>query len=146
MSSHHYLSFLHYCRGGWMKNRLALTHWGRDKMDVISQTTFSSAFCRTKMFELRWNFHWNLFLWVQLTIFQHWFRQWLGADQATSHYLNQWWLDYWRIYASFGLNELNEHNGTTDKYCRCLMVKTLLYLMRLEKRSTKHYPGTFLMT
>ena len=22
------------------------------------------------------------------------------------HYLNQWWLVYWRIYASFGLNEL----------------------------------------
>ena len=28
------------------------------------------------------------------------------ADQATSHYLNQWWLVYWRIYASLGLNEL----------------------------------------
>ena len=27
-------------------------------------------------------------------------------DQATSHYLNQWWLNYWRIYASLGLNEL----------------------------------------
>ena len=26
--------------------------------------------------------------------------------QATSHYLNQWWLVYWRIYASLGLNEL----------------------------------------
>ena len=26
--------------------------------------------------------------------------------QATSHYLNQWWLDYRRIYVSFGLNEL----------------------------------------
>ena len=43
---------------------------------------------------------------VQLTIFQHWFRWWLGAVQATSHYLNQWWLVYWRIYASLGLNEL----------------------------------------
>ena len=28
------------------------------------------------------------------------------ADQATSHYLNQWWLIHWRIYASLGLNEL----------------------------------------
>ena len=27
--------------------------------------------------------------------------------QATSHYLNEWWLVYWRIYASLGLNELN---------------------------------------
>ena len=26
--------------------------------------------------------------------------------QATSHYLNQLWLVYWRIYASLGLNEL----------------------------------------
>ena len=32
------------------------------------------------------------------------------ADQAASHYLNQWWLVYWRIYASLGLNELN-HPG-----------------------------------
>ena len=36
-------------------------------------------------------FDWSLFLRVQLTIFQHWFRKWLGADQATSHYLNQCW-------------------------------------------------------
>ena len=28
--------------------------------------------------------------------------------QATSHYLNQWWLVYWRIYASLGLNELTQ--------------------------------------
>ena len=43
---------------------------------------------------------------VQLTIFMHWFWWWLGAAQATSHYLNQWWLDYRRKYASLGLNEL----------------------------------------
>ena len=24
-----------------------------------------------------------------------------------SHYLNQWWLDHWRIYGSLGLDELN---------------------------------------
>ena len=34
------------------------------------------------------------------------FRWWFGADQATSHCLNRWWLGYWRIYASLGLNEL----------------------------------------
>ena len=28
------------------------------------------------------------------------------ADQATSHYLNQWWLVYWCLYASLDLNEL----------------------------------------
>ena len=31
----------------------------------------------------------------------------IGTDQATSHYLNQWWLVYWRIYASLVLNELS---------------------------------------
>ena len=39
----------------------------------------------------RFKFHWNLFPRFQLTTFHHWFRQWLGADQATSHYLDQWW-------------------------------------------------------
>ena len=34
---------------------------------------------------------WNMFLMVQLTISQYWFKWWLGAKQATSHYLNQWW-------------------------------------------------------
>ena len=34
----------------------------------------------------------SLFLEFQLTINQHWFRWWLGAKQATSHYLKQCWL------------------------------------------------------
>ena len=59
-------------------------------------------------------FHWSLFLGVQLTIFQHWFRQWLGADQATSHYLHQWWLDYRCINASLGLNELTLFGQNND--------------------------------
>ena len=75
-----------------------LTHWGWDKMDAISQTTLSNAFLYMKMLKFWLKFHWSLFLRVQLTIFQHWFR----------YYLNQWWLVYWRIYASLGLNELRE--------------------------------------
>ena len=51
-----------------------LTHWGRDKIAAVSQTTFSNAFSWMKMFEIRLRFHWSLFLRVQLTIFQHWFR------------------------------------------------------------------------
>ena len=50
------------------------THWGRDKMDAISQTILSNAFSWMKMLEFRLKFHWSLFLRVQLTIFQHWFR------------------------------------------------------------------------
>ena len=51
-----------------------LTHWGRDKMDAIFQTTFSNGFSWMKMYEFRLTFHWSLFLGVQLTIFQHLFR------------------------------------------------------------------------
>ena len=39
-----------------------LTHWGRDKMDDISQTTLSNAFLWMKMLEFRLIFHWSLFL------------------------------------------------------------------------------------
>ena len=39
-----------------------LTHWGRDKMDAISQTIFSSTFSWMKTFEFRLKFHWSLFL------------------------------------------------------------------------------------
>ena len=75
-------------------------------MAVISQTVFSNAFFWMKIYGFRIRFHWFLFLWAQSTIWQHWFTYWRGADQATSHYLNQWWLLYWCIYVSLGLNEL----------------------------------------
>ena len=39
-----------------------LTHWGRDEIDNISQTTFSNVFSSMKMFEFRLKFHWSLFL------------------------------------------------------------------------------------
>ena len=69
-----------------------LTHWGRYKMAAISQTILSNSFSWMKMLEFRLKFHRNLFHRVQFTIFQH--------------CLKQWWLDYRRIYASLGLNEL----------------------------------------
>ena len=52
----------------------ALTHWGRDKMAAFSQMTLSNAFSWMKILEFWLKFHWSLFLRVQLTIFQHWFR------------------------------------------------------------------------
>ena len=39
----------------------SLTHWGRDQIDTISQTTFPNAFSRMKMNEFRLGFHWSLF-------------------------------------------------------------------------------------
>ena len=38
-----------------------LTHWNRDKMDAIFQTTFSNAFSWMKMYKFRLRFHWILF-------------------------------------------------------------------------------------
>ena len=43
----------------------------------------------------------------------------LGAKQATSHYLNQSWLDYRHIFASLGLNELT-FTHTPLNSCRFL--------------------------
>ena len=51
-----------------------LTHWGGDKMDAISQTTFSNTFSWKKIYEFRLRFHWSMFLMFELIIFQHWFR------------------------------------------------------------------------
>ena len=100
---------------------LVLTHRNRDKTAGTFQTTFSIAFSWIKMYDFRLKFHWSLFLRVKLTILQQWFRWWLGAVQATSHYLNQWWLDYRRIYASRGLNEL------TAEYPVTLQLISLFY-------------------
>ena len=38
-----------------------LSHWGRDKMAAIFQTTFSNAFFLMKMFKFWLRFHWSLF-------------------------------------------------------------------------------------
>ena len=59
-----------------------------------------------KMLKYWLEFHWSLFLRIQLTIRQHWFRQLLGAEYATNHHLNQKCQIYRPIYASLGLNGL----------------------------------------
>ena len=99
-------------------------------------------------------FHWSLFIRVKLTIFQHWFRQWLSAGQATSYYLNQWWSVYWRIYGQWSktLNDtvalhrictqtpvLSGSWICTDRlrhYCGCTRYK--------YKYEIGRYPGYFL--
>ena len=55
----------------WTPNNMSLTHWGRDKMAAIFQTTFSNAFSWMKMYEFRLRFHWILFPEFELTISQH---------------------------------------------------------------------------
>ena len=126
----------------WTNAGILLTHWGWDKMDGISQTTFPNAFSWMKMYEFRLRFHWILFPRVKLTISQHWFRSWLGAGQATSHVLNQWWLVYWRIYASLGLIVLIRplHVGTKFSETVIEIHSFSLRKMHLEISSVKWRP------
>ena len=53
---------------------IRLTHWGRDKKDAISQTTFWRALSSMKIVASWLDFHWNLFVKVQLTMIRYWFR------------------------------------------------------------------------
>ena len=109
-------------------NTLKLRQDGRHL--PFSQTTFSNAFSWMKIFEFRLKFHWSLFLMVQLTIFQHWFRYWLGAAQSTSYCLNQWCLVCRRVYASLGLNEL-----------RFLPYTVPINFIKLVLKETVSYPS-----
>ena len=53
---------------------ISSTHWGRNRMAAISQTTLSNAFSLMKILVFRLKFNWSLFPRVQLTMFQHCFR------------------------------------------------------------------------
>ena len=121
-----------------------LSHWGWDKMAAIFQTTFSIAFSWMKMYEFGIIFHWSLLLRVKLTIFQHWFRIWCGADQATSHYLKQWWLLYWSIYESLDLNELMMWNPVHSKLQASTNNKfSVLELLLSSCQALKQFPVNF---
>ena len=59
---------LHHLRAG------TYTNLSLDKMASISQTAFSNAFSWMKILEFRFEFHWHMFLRVQLSLSLHWFR------------------------------------------------------------------------
>ena len=109
----------HHCIGIPSVLEIESTHWGREKTDAIFQTTFSNAFSWMQMYEFRLKYYRILFPRVQLIIFKHWFWQWLGSDQATSHYLNRWWSIYWCILASLGPNLTNsiKTGALKTNYC-----------------------------
>ena len=102
---HHFLKFFYYgylitrwwgramCMGQCKRDLMHLIclNWSLDKMAMTSPTIFGNAFSWMESFVFRLEFHWSLFLRIQLTISQHYFRQWLGAKQAPNHYLNECW-------------------------------------------------------
>ena len=69
---------------------LSLTHWSRDKMANISQTTFPNSFSWMKMWETSLRFHWNLFPRFQLMIFQDCFRWWPRLETHPCVTRTQW--------------------------------------------------------
>ena len=65
------------------------THWGRDKMDNISQTAFSNVFSPRKLFDsIKISFK---FVPKGLIENNPTLAQIIGADQANCRLLNQWW-------------------------------------------------------
>ena len=71
-------------------------------------------------------------IWCSYDLVQLWFgtvmvwcsfnlvQLWLGTTQATSHYLNQLWLDHRRIYTSLGLSELKgEYSAWSESRFTC---------------------------
>ena len=84
---------------------------GRDIMPAFPITTFSNAIFLAKMFEFRSRFH-SMFVLINNT--PALVQIMACAARATSHCLNQWWWDCWRIYPSFGLNELTSRNTQND--------------------------------
>ena len=60
-------------------------------IEGVPSPGISQTFLWMKSFIFRLKFHWSLFLRVQLTKSQQWFRWFLGAEQAPSYYLNHCW-------------------------------------------------------
>ena len=69
----------------WLSRLLcSLPHPDWDKMATISADDISKGIFVNR----KWNFDWK-----GICVIRHyWSRQWLGAEQAISRYLNQWWL------------------------------------------------------
>ena len=67
-----------------------MEHWHPSNGCHFAENIFDFIFLTGNLILLI-KFHWSLLPMVHLTISQYWFRVWLGAYQAPSHNLNQWW-------------------------------------------------------
>ena len=76
---------------------LSLSLWGLDKrlhfVGIIFKCIFLFGHCPDLI-----HISWNLLPRVQLSMYKYSFMQWLGAEEATSHYLNQIWKYAFMIY------------------------------------------------
>ena len=107
----------------------SLTHWARDKMDAISQTTFSSAF----YFEFEIRFRCNL------SSGSDWQYGSIDSDNGLAPNRRQaiiWINDglvNWRIYASLDLNELSDgpSHSQAMSYSECHTITRLHSLFHI---------------
>ena len=88
-----------------------LTHWARDKWTSFRRRHFQVHHLERKYLNSDLNFTEVCSSGSNQQFLSIGLDNGLAA-QATSHYLNQWWLVYRRIYASLGLNELTRHLST----------------------------------
>ena len=81
-------------------------------MTAVPQTMFSNAFSWMKMYEFRLKFHLSLFLRFQLTIFQHWFRYWLGAVNLLTHICitRPQWVKWTPLFTLSGKHMINKNS------------------------------------
>ena len=86
------------------------------KMTSILRATFSNSLSWMEIVLFWFNFHWNLFPMIPLTICKHWFRQWIGVNRVTYHYLKQW---------RFSL--LTQICVTRPQSLRCHLLRTFQY-------------------
>ena len=100
----------HLVRNGDVNDIYVSTQRGRDKMADIFQTTVSNAFSWMKMCKFRLRFHWISFPRVFFTIS-------IGSKNGLSPTRRRaiiWTndgLDWWRLYASLGLNDPWHHHN-----------------------------------
>ena len=87
-----------YCRWKWKIGLVVrdktdvrqdtLIHWGLPKWPIVCRLHFQKCF---KEMIILFEMSSLIVLRVHSTVIKHWFRLWLGTEQATSHYPNQWW-------------------------------------------------------
>ena len=120
-------------------------------MADILRTTFSNAFSWMKMHEFRLRFHWNLFPRVQLTKIPALVQMMAWRQSGDKPLSGQWWSVYWRIYASFGLNELSKiiklqminSLRPSEVICRRWCGSTLAQVMACYLMAPNHYLDRF---
>ena len=103
------ITIFHNSKGiAWAKAVLknVLIRWGREKVVTILQTTFLNWLYWMKNFEFWSQFNRRLHTKVQLTISQHWFREWLVPNRPQAFIWTNDGTAYQCIYVSPSHHEL----------------------------------------